>query len=174
LSTQWVYEHRRYKCESFILATAKATRVSRSAVCVEGCVGEFSIVSTSRQAACLKYICIFSSIETISPSSFSDCKGLLYVGLESGSKISVLCDAAFENCVLLRSIYVLSSIETISKACFSNCEGLSDLRFQSASGFRFSAKVPLMNVHRFGQFVCLHQFKQGWVYVSFTVVISAN
>jgi hypothetical protein len=83
--------------------------------------------------ASLSSICIPASVEQLSLDCFYDCRWLLEVVFESGSRLSRLGDAAFWGCYSLSSICIPASVETIGENCFRECGCLSTVTFDSPS-----------------------------------------
>jgi hypothetical protein len=76
------------------------------------------------------FICIPSSLETISRLCFTGTKQLWNVAFEAGSRLSSLGESAFSSCPSLQSIYLPSSVETVGKSCFRDCKTLSNVWFE--------------------------------------------
>jgi hypothetical protein len=106
----------------------------RSLVCVEGRVMRFldlrSPANSLSEESSLRYICIPSSIETISRAFFRPGFRLKNVVFESGCGISTFGQSTFACCLSLQSICVPSSIRAISNQCFDECRHLSSLTFE--------------------------------------------
>jgi hypothetical protein len=92
-------------------------------------LGPFSFAGNST----LKSICIPLSVEVLCECCFARCENLSDVMFEQGSKLCVIADGAFSNCVSLKSICIPASVKTIGKSCFADCKNLSSFTFESGS-----------------------------------------
>jgi hypothetical protein len=107
----------------------------RNTVAIRGVAVRVSIlrpgVYFSPEAFPLHYICIPSSIETISESCFRGCTHLVSLTFESGCQISHLGASSFTSCSSLLSICIPSSIKAISDSCFHQCLRLAKVTLES-------------------------------------------
>jgi hypothetical protein len=55
------------------------------------------------------------------------------ITFESGSKLTLIANGAFDECFSLRAICIPASVETLGEFCFKGCTSLSCLTFESGS-----------------------------------------
>jgi hypothetical protein len=130
----------------------------RSWGCHDGVPCRASILAGSPsilwQSLCIPFICIPSSITTISADCFRTSSALLHLAFERDSQLSSLGDAAFANCTSLQSICIPSSTNSISRFSFYACEKLASLMFERGSQMSILGAAACSNCSSL-QSICL-------------------
>jgi hypothetical protein len=80
-------------------------------------------------------IVIPASVEEIGAKCFAECRSLISVTFESGSRLSRIAEEAFSETGLIE-IVIPASVEEIRAKCFAECGSLSSMTFEGRSRLR--------------------------------------
>ena len=100
----------------------------------------------------IESVIIPSSVTEIGTGAFRNCVNLTDLRFESGSRLTIIREAAFESCIGLKKVALPSSLTVISNNAFQSCESLEEVRFFANSGLKeigayaFNGAVMLKSV----------------------------